>query len=234
MRLSSHFLGGCIGDEAGVKAYVEKVASRTASVARLSAAAKPYPHAAYCALTHSLTSEWTYLQGVVSGCDEEYASLRDALQHVFTPALLGREILDREHALFPLPAKDGGLAIPDSVSTAATAFSVSLEATATLRHGISTGDDISIHDHHQKCRRVASEASRARDERASLISLEIVASLPTLAQRTLSRVVKGCASEWLTIFPLRQEGYLTSTRDPVPKSTGHTVRSSTRSSALAL
>ena len=38
-------------------------------------------------------------------------------------------------------------------------LSVSLEATATLRHGISTGEDISIHDHHQKCRKVASEAS---------------------------------------------------------------------------
>ena len=62
VRLSSRFLGGCFGDEAGVKAYVEeKVASWTASVARLSAAAKSYPHAPYCALTHSLTSEWTYL-----------------------------------------------------------------------------------------------------------------------------------------------------------------------------
>ena len=131
VRLSSRFLGGCIGDEAGVKAYVEeKVASWTASVARLSAAAKSYPHAAYCALTRSLTSEWTYLQRVVSGCDEEYAPLRDALQRVFTPALLGREILEREHALFALPAKYGGLAIPDPVSTAPAAFSVSLEATA--------------------------------------------------------------------------------------------------------
>ena len=207
MRLSSRFLGGCIGDEAGVKVYVEEVASWTASVARLSAAAKSYPHTAYCALTRSLTSEWTYLQRVVSGCDEEYAPLRDALQRVFTSALLGREILEREHALFALPAKYGGLAIPDPVSTAPTAFSVSLEATATLLLGVSTGEDIGIHDHHQKCRKVASEASRAGDERASLISQEIVASLPTLAQRTQSRVVKGSASGWLTVLPLRQEGY---------------------------
>ena len=101
---------------------------------------------------------------------------------------------------------------------------MSLEATATLRHGISTGEDISIHDHHQKCRKVASEASRARDERASLISQEIVASLSTLAQRTLSRVVKGSASGWLTVLPLRQEGYdLTSTqfRDQLAIRYGH-------------
>ena len=81
-----------------------------------------------------------------------------------------------------------------------------------------------MHDHHQKCRKVASEASRARDERASLISQEIVASLPTLAQRTLSRVVKGSASGWLTVLPLRQEGYdLTSTqfRDQLAIRYGH-------------
>ena len=80
VRLSSRFLGGCIGDEAGVKAYAEeKVVSWAASVVRLSAAPKSYPHMAYCALTRSLTSEWTYLQRVVSGCDEEYAPLRDGL-----------------------------------------------------------------------------------------------------------------------------------------------------------
>ena len=107
-----------------------------------------------------------------------------------------------EHALFAFPAKYGRLAIPDPVSTASTAFSLSFAATATLQHGISTGDDISVHDDHQKCREVASEASRARDERASLISQEIVASLPTLAQRILSRVIKGSASGWLTILPL--------------------------------
>ena len=81
-----------------------------------------------------------------------------------------------------------------------------------------------MHDHHQKCRKAANEASRARDERASLISQEIVASLPTLAQRTLSRVVKGSAPGWLTVLPLRQEGYdLTSTqfRDQLAIRYGH-------------
>ena len=159
--------------------------------------------------------------------------LQDALQRVFTPALLGREILEREHALFALPAKYGGLAIPDPVSIVPTAFSVSLEATATLRHGISTGEDISIHDHHQKCHKVASEASRARDERASLISQEIVASLPTLGS---ANPIAGSQGQRVGMAdrPSTATGGLRPNLDPVPRSTGHTVRSSTRSSALAL
>ena len=208
VTLSSRYLGGCIGEEAGVKAYVaEKVSSWVASVARLSSAAKAFPHAAYCALTRSLTSEWTYVQRVVNGCDDEFADLRDTLQQHFTPALLGREILDREHPLLALPAKYGGLAIPDPVSTASSAFSVSVDATATLRRGVVTGDRVNIHQHHEHCRRVTGKASRARDERASSVSQDLITGLPPLAQRTLSRIVKGNASGWLTVLPLRQEGY---------------------------
>ena len=102
VRLCSRFLGGCIGDEARVKAYIEeKVASWTASVARPSAAANSYPHAAYCALTRSLTRGWTYLQRVVSGCDEEYAPLRDARQR-YSHQLFLAERSSRENMPFSL------------------------------------------------------------------------------------------------------------------------------------
>ena len=55
-------------------------------------------------------------------------------------------------------------------------------------------------------------------------SSQLIASLPSLAQQTLSRVVKGNASGWLTVLPLRQEGYdLTSTqfRDQLAIRYGH-------------
>ena len=55
-------------------------------------------------------------------------------------------------------------------------------------------------------------------------SSQLIASLLPLAQRTLSRVVKGNASGWLTVLPLRQEGYdLTSTqfRDQLAIRYGH-------------
>ena len=51
------------------------------------------------------------LQHVVIGCDNEYIPLHDTIRQVFTPALLGQEVLQREHELFSLPAKKGGLVL---------------------------------------------------------------------------------------------------------------------------
>jgi len=225
ITLSSRFLGACIGEDEGVKEYVQgKVTTWVKSIGDLSAAAKSYPQAAYCALTRSLSCEWTYLQRVIGGCDEDYVPLREALQRQFTPALLGREILEREHQLFTLPAKLGGLAIPDPVAAASNANAASREVTAVLRHGITTGAPVNINDHQNHCRRTIGEATRARDRHASTTSKKLIDNLPPAEQRTLSRIVNGNASGWLTVLPLRQEGYdLTSTqfRDQLAIRYGH-------------
>ena len=92
--IASRFLGGCIGRESEVHAFVcSKVESWVVCVEPLAKAARTYPQSAYAAFTHSLSCEWTYLQRVVTGCDDEYIPLRNVVQRVFTPALLGREIL---------------------------------------------------------------------------------------------------------------------------------------------
>ena len=67
-------------------------------------------------------------------------------------------------------------------------------------------------------------AAKERDELFARRSSQLISSLPPLAQRTLSRIVKGNASGWLTVLPLRQEGYdLTSTqfRDQLAIRYGH-------------
>ena len=65
---SSRFLGGCIGDEEGVKEFVsEKVGVWAKGIGDLFKAARAYPHSAYCALNRSLSAEWSYLQRVTSG-----------------------------------------------------------------------------------------------------------------------------------------------------------------------
>ena len=43
----------------------------------------------------------------MGGYDDEYVPLRDAIREVLTPAILGREILEREHDLFVLPVNVG-------------------------------------------------------------------------------------------------------------------------------
>ena len=74
------------------------------------------------------------------------------------------------------------------------------------------------------CQRTVTAAAKERDELFARRSSQLIASLPPLAQRTLSRIVKGNASGWLTVLPLRQEGYdLTSTqfRDQLAIRYGH-------------
>ena len=61
--LVSCFLGGCVGDEAGVRQYVsDKVHAWVRCVERLAGAAKSYPQSVYAVCIHSLSCEWSYLQ----------------------------------------------------------------------------------------------------------------------------------------------------------------------------
>ena len=154
----------------------------------------------------------------------EFQRLRDTIRHVFTPAVVGREILEKEHDLLELPARFGGLALADPVKTASQAFAVSQEATRLLKDAVFTGADINMADHMAHCQRTVTAAAKERDELFARRSSQLIASLPPLAQRTLSRIVKGNASGWLTVLPLRQEGYdLTSTqfRDQLAIRYGH-------------
>jgi len=87
-------LGGCIGRDEDIHQYVQdKVSKWVGCVEKLSDAAEKYPQTVYAAFTKSLQFEWTYLQRVIQGCDEEFEPLKVAIQNSLVPAILGREIL---------------------------------------------------------------------------------------------------------------------------------------------
>ena len=121
--LTSHFLDDCVSSTEGIRQYVAgKVNTWAKSVEQLAKAAKVYPQLAYSALTQSLSFEWSYLQRVTDGCDEEYSWLCDVIRSVFTPTVLGRDVLQMEHALFELPIKLGGLTLADLVKSTVAAL----------------------------------------------------------------------------------------------------------------
>ena len=185
----------------------ERVETWVSSVNCLAAAARKYPQSAYCALNRSLSCEWSYLQRVVQGLEEEFAPLRDVILEQFAPAILGREVLPREHQLLTLPVKYGGLALADPVHTAPQAYQNSRNATDILRNSIQSGNPVNVNDHSAHCRRITSQISRERDVISAEISQSILSDLPQLEERTLSRIVRGNASGWLTVLPLKREGY---------------------------
>ena len=98
VALVGRFLGSCIGKDEGIRQYVQgKVDLWVESVEHLAEVARAYLQRVIEGFTHSLSCEWSYLQRDIEGYDEEYFHLRDTIQHVFTPAVLGREVLEREH-----------------------------------------------------------------------------------------------------------------------------------------
>ncbi len=206
--LASRFLGGCLGDGDGVRKFVrDKVDGWVKAVHCLADAAKTYPQSAHSAFTHSLSHEWTYLQRVVEGHEDEYVPLRDAIQKYFTPSLIGREVLQVEHDLFSLPAKKGGLAISNPISTAAPFFDASKAATTVLQQSIYSGDPVSITDHVHHCRSALKAARLQRESRERELLSSVLEIIPSERQRPLKRIVAGEASGWLTVLPLAAEGF---------------------------
>ena len=81
-----HFLGGFIGEEEDVHAFVlEKVKTWTSGVGALAETAELYPQAAFAALSKSLQFQWSYMQRVVPNCESCFEILRNALNDIFWP-----------------------------------------------------------------------------------------------------------------------------------------------------
>ena len=131
---SEPFLGECVGRKSEAHEFVRsKVRGWVNGVECHVEAEHRYPKSVYTAFTHSLSCEWTYLQHIVTGCDNEYIPLRDIIEKVFTPALLGQEVLQREHKLSSLPAKKYGLALTNPVLTTSTDYKLSKATPASCR-----------------------------------------------------------------------------------------------------
>ena len=108
------YLGAAVGSTEYVEGYVRaKVDSWVTLVHNLSLIAKTQPHAAYSALTHGLSSKWTYLCCTIPNIGDLLKPLDHILRTELIPALTGRPPpSDLECALFALPARMGGLGIP--------------------------------------------------------------------------------------------------------------------------
>ena len=69
----------------------------------------------------------------VTGVEELFQPLEDAIRHQFLPTLTGREALsDTERALLALPARHGGLGIPIPTAVAVRQSSACSSNTAPL------------------------------------------------------------------------------------------------------
>ena len=100
------------------------------------------------------------------------------------------------------PVKFGGIAFQDPIETGISAFATSRNATEMLRRAICSGYPVQMSDHSNHCRSATNAAGRLRDETASALRQEHSEFYAAFQKRTLSKIMKGNTSGWLTVLPL--------------------------------
>ena len=137
------YLGAAIGSPEYVENYVKaRVDSWLSIVRNLTTIAKTQPHAVYSALTHGLSSKWTYLCRTVPNISNLLKPLDDILRTKLIPTLTGRPPpSDLECALFALPAKMGGLGTTIPSMQADQEHQSSLLVTSALQDHILLQDE---------------------------------------------------------------------------------------------
>ena len=111
------YLGAAIGTTACIEDSVSrKIQVWSDEVKQLSKIAESQLHAAYCAFTHDLSSQWLYIClyicRTVPGISSCLQPLDNVICQVFIPTIIGcSPPSDSLHKLFSLPAHWGGLGL---------------------------------------------------------------------------------------------------------------------------
>ena len=126
-------LGAAIGTQEFKENYVKKkVESWCRDVDELSQIAVEDPQVAYSAYTKGLAHRWKFVQRTISDIGHIFEPLESKIKQLFIPNLIGRQISDKERALFALPLRFGGLGIQDPMQTADKEFEASVLLTEEL------------------------------------------------------------------------------------------------------
>ena len=203
------YLGAAVGSAEYVENYVKsKVSSWQSSVCNLATIATTQPHAAYSALTHSLSSKWTYLCHTVPNISHLLKPLDDALQTKLIPALTGRPPPnDVEYALFALPARMGGLGITIPSKQADQEHLSSLRVTSALRDHIILQDEAYGYEVIAKQLESKALVRNENREKSSQAACDLTELLPAGLQRSVKLASEKGSSTWLTVLPLSEHGF---------------------------
>ena len=228
----SRHLGGALGTRAFVERYVEEKVQRFCTqLDIISNMAETEPQAAYGAYVYGLKAKWTFLQRTVPGTDHLFAQLEERLRDTFLPKVTGRTtITDPERKILGLPARLGGIGIPNPVDTAEQNYDTSRKVTRELTAAIRNQEqDLSHFDEAQALKdkkKVIQEKREAEQFQAEKIKREIIEAErreglqarrsrnkpPDLVKAMEMASEKG-ASSWLTHLPSSRYDFVLPKRD---------------------
>ena len=126
-------LGAPIGTQSFSSEFIqEQVSQWVAEVKTLSSVAKTQPQAAYAAYTHGLAGKWTNLSRACEISSEQFSDFEEVIRLDFILAISGHAVSDIERILLALPARMGGLCLPNPASDADVSYRWSRNATRAL------------------------------------------------------------------------------------------------------
>jgi len=202
-------LGAALGSRTFVETYVTgKVQEWVREIEQLAAIASSQPHAAYAALTHGLSSKWSYLSRTISNISDLFQPLENAIRYKFLPALTGRSAFtEQERDLFALPTRLGGLGIPNPTKSANFMFDSSQQVTGPLTALI-------LQQHQTYPSRVENEQTTAVNKVKAQQRRKQAAEAALLRENLSSDLQKSMdfgsekgASSWLGVLPLTEHGF---------------------------
>ena len=98
-------------------------------VTKLVSIATTHPQEAYAALTHGLTGKWVYLMRTIPEIADMLKPLEDAIRLKLIPAITGKlGVSDLMRNLFTLPARLGGLNIPNPSTMSSKEYESSVKS----------------------------------------------------------------------------------------------------------
>ncbi len=186
----------------------EKVQEWVEELDILTNIADSQPHAAYSILTHGLYSKWNYIARTTPGIEHDLQPLEDTLRMNLLPKLTGKEPPgDAERCLFALPARAGGLNLPDPTSFSNTQYEDSMKVTAPLTELILIQSK--DYPYEVLCKQLDAKNNIKSNRRKLCDSAAdgLKDSLTPSFQRAMSLTMEKGASSWLTVLPLEEHHF---------------------------
>jgi hypothetical protein len=199
------FLGGFVGSAELRAKYVQEKTTRWVTIIkRLAEMGDLQPQAAFVAFQKSLSAEWTYLKRVLPDTAEHFTGVEQAIAKELLPKIFGRiNITSLERDVYALPARDGGVGVPDPSSEVTDdAFSTSRAASSHLIDSLQKGTAFDL-ESHNRVRKEAASKHRADKQRRNKATAEaLIGQLGPKQQRAVNRIRDHKLSCLLTYTPV--------------------------------
>ena len=205
--LGQRYLGAGVGTPEFRERYAqEKVEGWCSDVETLAKFSKVHPHEAYSILMHSLAPRWRFLMRAMEVPPEVFQPLGEVLVEKFAPAAFGwTPEGDGERTQYSLPARHGGLGIPDPVEMAKTEQSSSKALAADLVRAI-LAQDVGYRQDRKAMGRLRSDRRKESDKHSEEIADRLEAGMEGRRRHAFEEARRAGGSAWLTARPLEHMG----------------------------